>query len=104
MSINATYYERPHGKKRFMTITRIHPEDELWFKAHGAKLSTEELTTGDIVVYADIGMRTQEGEEVEAIEISGTRDSYETLTALRKQCEQMLTSWPNKVVTMNGGV
>lgn len=100
MSIEATIFITPSGRQEKITVMNITPEDEAWFKANGAKLSVEELSTGDMVAYADIGMRTREGEEVEAIEVSGSRNCSDTLAALRKQCEEMLASWPDKVVTM----
>lgn len=100
MSIEATLFILPNGQQRSITITKVTPEDEAWFKANAAKLSLEELRTGEVVMYADIGMRTREGDEVEAIEVAGSRTCSETLAALRKQCEEMLASWPDKVVTM----
>jgi hypothetical protein len=99
MSIEATLFVPPNARREQITITKINPEDSQWFKDNGAKISLEEISTGDVVVYADIGMRTEEGDEVEAIEVSGTRTCTETMAALRKQCEQMLTQWPSKIVT-----
>lgn len=87
MSIAITYFIPPNGEKRQGELSRIHAEDEAWFKANGAKLSAEELPGGDIVVYADIGIVTDDGEPDEVIEISGGRDCYATMAALRKQCE-----------------
>lgn len=86
MSIAAIAYIPPNGKTMDVEIDDIDPIDEAWFKEHNAKLSLEELSTGDMVVYANIGL----GEDREALEISRGRSCKETLTALRKQSEQML--------------
>jgi hypothetical protein len=99
MSIEATLFVPPNARREQTVITKINPEDSQWFKDNGAKIALEEISTGDVVVYADTGMRTEEGDEVEAIEVSGSRTCPETMAALRKQCEQMLTQWPDKIVT-----
>lgn len=86
MSITAIAYILPNGRQEVIEITDINQEDELWFKEHDAKLSVEQLSTGHMAVYADIGL----GEDNEALEISFNRSCQETLAALRKQCEYML--------------
>lgn len=98
MSIEATLFVPPNGRQEKTVITKINPEDSQWFKDNDAKISLEEISTGDVVVYADIGMRTIEGDEVEAIEVSGSRTCHETMAALRAQCEQMLAQWPSKII------
>lgn len=88
MSIVATLYIPPNGRTREIVIANINADDEAWFKAHHAKISLEELG-GQNVIYADVGI-VEDGEVVEAIEIDRGRSCWDTMAALRKQCEAML--------------
>lgn len=90
MSISATYYQRPNGAKHPMEIRNIRPTDEAWFKQRNAKLSIEDDGCGSFISYADIGLRDEDGEPVEAIEIAGSRSCEDTMAALRAQCEALL--------------
>lgn len=90
MSMTVTIYHSPDGRVQLFELTEINEEDQAWFVQHNAKLSFEQLMTGDNVAYADIGLIDEEGEPIEAIEISFDRPCRETLAALRKQCEKML--------------
>lgn len=88
--MQVTLYERPHGHTKEINMTKIRPEDEAWFKGVGAKLSMEDIGTG-YACYADVGIKDEEGEPLEALEIAGTGESCEaTMQKLRRQCELML--------------
>lgn len=90
MGIKATLYIPPNGQKKEIELTDINENDELWFVENNAKLSCEQLFEDRNVIYADIGLKDEEGEPLEGIEISFGRSCRETLAALRVQCEQLL--------------
>ena len=90
MSLAVTIYKRPDGRTETILCSAIYLDDEQWFKRHNAAVSLEELPVGGYAAYADIGLRSDEGEPLEAIEVSGVRDCKQTLQALRRQCERML--------------
>lgn len=90
MSITGTFFSSPNGDPFSIEITSILIEDEKWFKAAGAKISMEQLMNGQNVVYADVGVKDEEGTPIEGIEISFGRTCEECFTALRKQCEELL--------------
>lgn len=84
-------YIPPNGQTREIEVHEIDAEDEAWFIERKALLSMEEIG-GTFACYADVGLRTEDGELDEAIEISGTRSCRETLHALRLQCESLLST------------
>ena len=84
--MNVTLYKRPDGRSEVIDVRNVLPEDEQWFADHNVKISMEDI--GDtIVVYADTG-KVVDGEPDEFIEIANGRTCEETLSALRKQCEE----------------
>lgn len=84
--MNVTLYKRPDGRSEVIDVRNVLPEDEQWFAEHNVKISMEDI--GDtIVVYADTG-KVVDGEPDEFIEIANGRTCEETLSALRKQCEE----------------
>lgn len=85
MGIYATLFTPPNGERSPLNIEAINLEDEEWFKANDVKISAEE-TGGHFVVYAG---HAELGEE-EAIEVSRGRDCFDTMAALRAQCQRML--------------
>lgn len=88
--MQVTFYKRPHGRTEEINMTKIRPEDEAWFKSVGAKLSMEEVG-GRYACYADVGVKDEDGEPIEAIEIAGPDDDcQDTMSKLRVQCELML--------------
>lgn len=88
--MKVTLYKRPHGRTEEIDMKNIRPEDEAWFKSVGAKLSIEEVG-GRYACYADVGIKDEENEPIEAIEVAGQDDDCrDTMQKLRKQCELML--------------
>lgn len=92
--ITLTFYRRPDGQSEDIEFVNIEPEDEAWFKEVGAKLSGEEDTNGGFILYADVGIRV-DGEVVEAIEITGTKEAKVAMHDLRVLAERMLENWKN---------
>jgi hypothetical protein len=84
--MQVTIYKRPDGRQEVIDCTHIHDEDAAWFKANNVHISMEDIG-GQFAVYADMGKVDEDGEPDELIELSGNRDCFETMTALRKQCE-----------------
>ena len=92
MSYPCTFYLRPDGRTHLASITKINPEDAKWFEEHNAKLSAEELTTGEFIFYADVGVMFQ-GEPVEVMISTGPpKDPYEEFARLRKLAEEQLAA------------
>jgi hypothetical protein len=85
-----TIYHRPNGRPETLDIPNVHKEDADWFEANNVKISMEEDGAGGNIVYADIGLKDEDGEPVELIELSKGRDCMTTLAALRQQCEEAL--------------
>lgn len=92
--INITYYRRPDGQTEDIEFVNIEPEDEAWFREVDAKLSIEDDVNGGFVIYADVGIRV-DGEVIEAIEISGTKEAKVAMHDLRVLAEKMLENWKN---------
>lgn len=90
MSYPCTIYHRPNGRAETIEIWHIDDADAAWFRANNVKLSMEEDGAGGVIAYADVGLRDEDGEPNEAIEISRGRPCEETLAALRGQCEAIL--------------
>lgn len=89
--MRVTQYIRPNGEKRVLDVTKIHKEDEEWFLNKKAKLSVED-TGAYIILYADIGIKNDEGEPDEAIVVVNPKveTSEEAFNKLRSLAEQML--------------
>lgn len=85
--MKATSYK--HSQQIEIDVTNIYPEDEAFFKENDIRISMEELHNS-IVVYADYGATTPDGEPDEAIAISGGRTCEDTLQALRTEVQSLL--------------
>jgi hypothetical protein len=68
MILAVTQYIPPYGRTRSID-TQMTDEDGQWFLDHNASLSMEELPTGAIVIYADVGHTLPDGTPDEAIYI-----------------------------------
>jgi hypothetical protein len=84
--MNVIIFKRPDGRQEVIDCKHVHDEDAAWFQSNNVSISMEDIG-GMFAVYAGIGKVDEDGEPDELIEISGTRDCFETLSALRKQCE-----------------
>lgn len=84
-----TIFLRPDGHTQVIDCRKVRAEDEQFFKQHGVAISMEDIG-GQFAVYADIGRTDPDGGPDELIELSGTRNCEDTLTALRQQCEEAL--------------
>ena len=84
-----TLYKRPNGRTQEIDIRNVLPDDEAFFGHHNISISMEEVG-GMFAIYADIGQTDEDGEPIELIELSQDRTCEETLSALRKLCEEKL--------------
>lgn len=84
-----TLYKQPDGRTREIDIKNVLPDDEAFFTRHEIDISMEDVG-GMFALYADIGQTDDDGEPVELIELSQGRSCEETLSALRKLCEEEL--------------
>lgn len=84
--MKVTIYKRPDGRTEVIDCRHVRAEDEAFFKQHGVAISMEDIG-GAFAVYADIGKTDEDGDPDELIEISGSRNCEDTLSALRQQCE-----------------
>lgn len=88
--MKVTYYQRPNGRKAEIQCKNVYPADEHYFITNNIKLSMEELSTGEIVVYAHYG-----NDDDELIEFAGIKTCEETLSVLRKRLEKKLCNNTN---------
>ena len=86
--MKATVFILPHGRSEVIDLKNIRPEDEAYFTERGIEISLEELN-GEMVVYADLG-ENEDGDPEELIEFSHGRNCQDTLSALRRLCEEHL--------------
>lgn len=77
------------GRVTEIDVTNIYPEDETFFRENKVRISMEDLQ-GNVIVYADYGATTPDGEPYEAIAISGGRTCEDTLQDLRTQVQNLL--------------
>jgi hypothetical protein len=84
--LSVTLYERPDGRSRQVEMRNIEPEDIHFFESNRLKVSIEELTTGELVVYAC--PYNDYSEESEVMVLSGSRSCKETMKDLRTYCEE----------------
>ena len=84
-----TFYKQPYGRTQEIDIKNVLPEDEAFFTRHEIDISMEDVG-GMFAVYADIGKTDEDGGPIELIELSQGRSCEETLSALRKLCEEEL--------------
>lgn len=85
-----TLYKQPDGRTQEIDIKNVLPDDEAYFTRNHIDISMEDVG-GMFAVYADIGQTDEDGEPIELIELSRGRSCEETLSALRKLCEERLT-------------
>ena len=90
MTYPCTMFFKPDGRSELGNIANIYDEDVQWMTEHNAKLSMEELTTGQFACYLDVGLKDEDNEPLEAIEISFGRTCEETLKSLCEQAREML--------------
>lgn len=81
------FYAKPDGRIRTIEIKNVYPEDREFFEIHNIRVSMEDIG-GMFAVYADMGIRSDDGDVTEIIEISQDRSCEETLNALRRSCER----------------
>lgn len=55
VTVTATLFVPPNGKRREIEIKNVYPDDAAYIKEHDIKVSLEELMTGDTVIYFDDG-------------------------------------------------
>lgn len=77
------------GRVTEIDVTNVYPEDEAFFEENKVRISVEELQNS-IVIYADYGATTPDGEPDEAIVIAGGRTCEDTLQALRTEVQSLL--------------
>ena len=70
-------------------IKNVLPDDESYFTRNRINVSMEDVG-GMLAIYADIGRLDEDGEPIELIELSHGRSYKETMSALRKLCEEEL--------------
>ena len=84
-----TLYKQPDGRTQEIDIKNVLPDDEAYFTRNHIDISMEDVG-GMFAIYADIGRMDEDGEPIELIELSQGRSCEETLSALRKLCEEEL--------------
>lgn len=72
MALPCINYERPNGRPVPYEITNITPHDEQWFANRNISFTSETLSTGQHVFYADYGAKLSDGEPNEHVYIVPT--------------------------------
>lgn len=85
--MQVTIYQRPNGESREVVIQNILKEDQEFFENAGIKVSMEEATENNMIVYGAI---PDFPEDDEVIVFSHGRSCEETMTELRQECERMI--------------
>ena len=85
-TLTVCYYARPNGRMREIEMSNIYQEEINFFTENDIVVSLEELTTGDVVVYAC--PRSDLSEESEVMVFAGKRNCQDTMKALREECEK----------------
>lgn len=83
-----TIFHRPSGRQEVTEITKVKPEDAAWFAENRVKVSVEDIG-GQFAVYADIG-RVVDDEPDEVLVLSRGMSCEDTMSQLRKECEEAL--------------
>jgi hypothetical protein len=86
-TLTVRYYARPNGRMREIEMSNIDQSEIRFFIEMDIRVSIEELSTGDIIVYGC--PRDDESEESEVMVFAGKRDCRETMKALREECERV---------------
>lgn len=87
--MKVTLYKRPDGRQEIIDVKNILPEDKKWFIENNAIISMEDLGD-DFAVYADIGIKDEDGEPVEVLALASGRTCEQTMNAVRLQCISLL--------------
>lgn len=82
--LDVTYYALPDGRQKTVTMTNIE-ESEVDFFQNDYVVSMEELTTGDIVMYA---RPVDLDDEDEVLVMDHGRPCEEVMKELRELCEK----------------
>lgn len=85
MSYPVTYFIRPYGHRQEGTIGHIHQEDADWLASHNVKISMEDTYAG-MIIYADYGKTTEDGEPDEHLMIVKENEScFDAMSRLVRQ-------------------
>ena len=82
--LDVIYYARPNGRPETITMTNIEETEVVFFK-NDYVVSLEELTTGDVVVYA---RPSELDDEEEVLVMSRGRKCEAVMKELRELCEK----------------
>lgn len=85
-TLTVKYFTRPNGHVKEIEMSNIYPEDIEYFQKNNITVSMEELSTGDVVVYACEGFDILEENEVMAL--AKGRSCQETMKELRHLSEE----------------
>lgn len=90
----ADVYERPHGTKKTIEVKRVDAQDAEWFNQHNVRISMEEISTGQIVIYGDYGRKLVDGTPIEELVMGHPNrvTCEQLLHRLREQIEESLAA------------
>tara|TARA_R110000803_G_scaffold43473_1_gene92717 strand:+ start:47 stop:328 length:282 start_codon:yes stop_codon:yes gene_type:complete len=87
--LSATLFKRPNGASEEITITEIDAVTASFFKSNNVSVSLEDTGT-DFVVWADAGLKLDDGTPDEITVTASGRDCWETMAELRDLVRQAL--------------
>lgn len=95
MSYPVTHFIRPYGRRAKVVMRHIHQKDADWLASHNVKVSMEDTDAG-MIVYADYGKKTVDGEPDEHLLIvKAGETAFEAM-------ERLVNELTPKVEKLNG--
>lgn len=91
MTLPFIMFTPPNAKQTALEMREITPEDKAWYKENNIKVSMEEIPTGEIVIYADYGAKTEDDEPDEMLYIVPKGEKCkESMSKLRAKIEAVI--------------
>jgi hypothetical protein len=94
--LEVTMFLKPTGRKQKATIQNISEADAEFFQENNIAISMEDMFDR-FVIYADVGIKTSDGEPDEVMYLTSPDEScIDAMNRLRELCEEILNDLPKK--------
>lgn len=77
--IEVTLFIKPHGKKEVTDIPNVYKDDADFITKNKIKVSMEEASQNNFAIYFDYGLKDEEDEPIEHIEMSAGKSCEDTI-------------------------
>jgi len=89
MTIKATLFIKPNGKKEDIDLKNVYPDDADYINNNHILVSMEELSDNNFAIYFDYGKVDEEGEPDELIELSFGKSCQETIKTAVERIKEL---------------